>query len=126
MTEWTAIVWTFVILGAMVAMTIYRKNEMEHADFSWRHYTKPTPKNILGFVSALRRILGGMSAITVLAEAHRFVPATFIISMLVIDELKNFFAMVNDDVTKESVTAEFPSGQEVTVTHKTPKDEGEG
>lgn len=96
--------------------------DMPRTTFKWSNYTKPTPRNLLGFVSSIRRIMGGLSATTVIMEANPAVPATLIITMMVVDEVKNFFAMVNDDVT-ETAVAEMPSGKEVTVTAEKPKQE---
>lgn len=127
MTEWTAIVWTFLVFGAMFAMTIYRKNqnEMERAKFSWRHYTKPTPRNLLGLSAAMRRLVAVVAGTSIVLEANMWVSLGVLFLGALLDEFKNFFAMVDDDIKTESVTAEFPSGDEITLTHEKPKDEGE-
>lgn len=124
MTEWSALVFTFVLFGAMFAMTVYRKKEKEMAtSFNWKNYTRPTPRNVLRMAEFVQGILLTVSTISVIMDN----PAVAIginIAMVVVNRSVMFFGDIVEEIKTESVTAEFPSGQEVTVTHQTPKDEG--
>lgn len=126
MTEWTVLVWTFLVFGAMVAMTIYRKKENDMStNFSWKNYTKPTPKNLLGLSAAMRRLVLLVTGSSIIMDANKWVPLGVLLLGGFLDEAKNFFATVVEESKTESVTAEFPSGEEVTVTHEKPKEDGE-
>lgn len=125
MSEWTVLVYTFLIFGAMFAMTIYRKKEKDMAYFSWRNYTKPTPRNVLRMAEFVQGILLTVSTISVIMDN----PAVAIginIAMVVVNRSVMFFGDIVEEIKTESVTAEFPSGAEVTITQEKPKDEGEG
>jgi hypothetical protein len=125
MEEWATIGWIVLIFSAMFAMTMLRRQsneEMARADFSWKHYAKPTPKNLLGLAAAMRRLVAVVAGTSIVLEANMWVSLGVIMLGAVLDELKNFFSMVDDEVRTESVTAEFPSGEAVTVTHEKPNE----
>ncbi len=88
--------------------------------FSWSNYTKPTPENILGVASALRRLVALSAGVSVLMDANKWVPLGIIVFGWTLDELKNFAANVIEH-EKESATAHFPSGEDVVVTKDTPE-----
>jgi len=90
-----------------------------NAKFSWRNYTRPTPENILGLAAALRRLVVIAAGTSIVMEAGKIVPLTILFLGWSLDELKNFASNVIEH-EKESVTAHFPSGSEITVTQDTP------
>lgn len=126
MEEWKVVVCTFAAFGFMFAMTIMRRSreeEMAKAQFSWRNYTKPTPANLLYWSSVMRDAVTFLTTFSIIMDAHWIVPVVIQMIGFLLDKAKNFFSMVDEDLKTESVTANFPSGGEVTVTHQTPKDE---
>jgi hypothetical protein len=84
--------------------------------FSWKNYTKPTPKNLLGVAAAFRRMVTLVTGASIIMEAEPWVPITVLITGGILDELKNFFATIVEDEKTESAVAEFPSGKEVVIT----------
>lgn len=126
MTEWSALVYMFSLFGAMFAMTIHNKKNKELAtSFNWKNYTRPTPRNVLRMTEFVQGILLTVSTVSVIMDN----PAVAIginIAMVVVNRLVMFFGDIVEEIKTESVTAEFPSGAEVTVTHEKPKDESEG
>ena len=96
----------------------------ESTTFSWRNYTRPTPKNLLGIAAGLRRLVAAATGATVLADANHWIPFSILMTGAALDELKNFFAVIVHD-TEEAV-AEFPSGDQVTVQKEVKKDEEPG
>jgi len=84
--------------------------------FRWSNYTRPTPKNLLGLAAFLRRFVALVAGTTILMEMSSWVPLSVIGAGWLLDEAKNFFAHVVDDTKQESATAQFDSGEEVTIT----------
>lgn len=117
------------IIGFMLVMTIIRRRskqeEMAVAQFSWKNYTKPTPANLLYWSSVMRDCVTFLTTFSIIMDAHWIVPVIIQMIGFLLDKAKNFFSMVEEDLKTESVTTNFPSGQEVTITHEKPKDERE-
>lgn len=122
MSEWAAIVWTFIVFGAMVAMTIYRKNENEMTTFSWRNYTKPTPRNVLRMAEFIQGILLAVSTISMIMD-NRAAAIGINVAIVIVNRAVMFFGDIVEEIKTESVTAEFPSGDEVTITKEVKPDE---
>lgn len=95
---------------------------MAYASFSWKHYAKPTPVNLLYWAGVMRDTVTFATTFSILMEASIWVPIVIQITGFVLDKAKNFFAMVEEDIRKESTTATFPSGDEVTVIKDAPPD----
>lgn len=83
--------------------------------FSWKNYTKPTPKNLLGFAAAMRRLVAVVAGTSLVLEANMWVTLGIIMLGAFLDEAKNFFAMVEESQHTERTSAEFPSGEQVTI-----------
>lgn len=120
------------VIGFMLLATVIRNRsrqqqlEMERTQFSWKHYTKPTPKNLMGLAAAMRRLVAVVAGTSIVLEANMWVSLGIIMLGALLDEFKNFFAMVDDDIRTETAEAEMPSGDVITVTqtiHEPPKDE---
>ena len=88
--------------------------------FHWSNYAKPTPKNLLGLAAAFRRMVTLITGASIIMDAKPWVPIAVLIVGGLLDELKNFFASVVEDAKTESTTAEFPSGDTVTITKDQP------
>lgn len=90
--------------------------------FSWRNYTKPTPRNLLRFSELIQGILLGVSTGSMFTEAPSWVPICLNISVVIVNRVVMFFGSVVEDQKQETATAHFPSGDSVTMT----KDQPEG
>jgi hypothetical protein len=88
--------------------------------FSWKNYTRPTPRNLLALAAAMRRIVLLMTGSAVIMEANKWIPIGILLLGGFLDELKNFFAMVEEDQKVEVAEAEFPSGDQVTLIKSVP------
>lgn len=94
---------------------------MPTASFSWKNYTKPTPRNLLIFATYMRDFVT-FASITFALNHYPWVAVGIQIAGFVLDKLKHFFSMVEEDTKMESVTAVMPeSGKEITVTQEIPK-----
>jgi hypothetical protein len=91
--------------------------------FSWKNYTRPTPKNLLGLAAAMRRLVAVLAGTSLVLEANMWVTLGIIMLGAFLDEVKNFFAMVEEEQKIEVAEAEFPSGEQVTIIKSTPPDE---
>lgn len=118
----TELIISVLVFGAMFAMTIYRKNQDEMTTFNWKNYTKPTPRNVLRMTEFVQGILLGISTISVIMNSPTVAIAVNL-TMVVVNRAVMFFGDIVEESKTESVTAEFPSGEEVTVTHDKPKEE---
>jgi hypothetical protein len=78
----------------------------QKVSFSWRNYTKPTPKNLEAFAASLRRIVVVTAGASIIANNDTI---AFIILVVgaALDEAKNFFAMVGHEYD-EKVTINVP------------------
>ncbi len=94
---------------------------MTKTTFSWKNYTRATPKNLLGLSAAMRRLVLLVTSSTIIMEANKWVPIAVLLLGGMLDELKNFFATVVEDT--EEATAQFPSGDEITITKEIKLDE---
>ena len=72
----------------------------------------------------IQGILLGVSTLSVIM-GNTFASIVINISMVVINRLVMFFGDIVEEAKTETVTAEFPSGAEVTVTHEKPKEDTE-
>lgn len=95
-------------------MTIGKKQ----VTFRWGNYTKPTPKNVERLAGALRDTLAGIVALSVYSEFNQWVSIAISIGIIVVGQIAKFAAAVAQD--QESATAEFPSGDTVTLTKDQP------
>ena len=59
---------------------------------------------------------------SILMEMHQWIPVAILVLGFILDKAKNFFSYVLEEERTESATAEFPSGELITVTHEV-KDE---
>lgn len=94
--------------------------DMANTSFSWKNYAKPTPKNLLGIAASARRLVAVVAGTSIVLEANMWVSLGVIMLGALLDEFKNFFAMVDQEIKTESATALFPSGGEVVVTQEIP------
>lgn len=62
--------------------------------FSWRNYTRPTPKNLEYLAAALRRLIAVIAGTTIVMDMNKWVPFIILIAGGILDELKNFFSHV--------------------------------
>lgn len=86
---------------------------MTKTTFSWRNYTRATPRNLLRFSEFIQGTLLGVSTLSIVMEAHPFVPIAVNLLIVFVNRLVMFFgSVVNDDQTEHAV-AEFPSGDQV-------------
>lgn len=95
--------------------------DMARTTFNWDNYTKATPANLLYWAGVMRDTVTFATTFSILMEASIWVPVVIQITGFVLDKAKNFFAMVDEDLKTESVSAVFPSGGGVTVTQEVPK-----
>jgi hypothetical protein len=65
--------------------------------FSWKNYAKPTPANLEAIATSLRRIVAVIAGTTIVMEAKPWIPFSILLFGTCLDELKNFFAKVNND-----------------------------
>jgi len=89
--------------------------------FQWSNYYRPTPNNLLRWSQAVQGILAGASATTSFIELNKWIPIATSIGILIVNQAVQFFGNVVHDM--ESATAQFPSGEEVIVTHEIKTDE---
>lgn len=75
--------------------------------FSWKNYTRPTPKNLEYIATSLRRLIAVIAGTTLVVDANHWVTFSIILSGAVLDELKNFFAHAAEGA-KEEVTITYP------------------
>lgn len=114
----------FSLFGAAFAMTLYKKNDVA-TNVSWKNYTRPTPPNVLMYAEFIQGILLSFSTISMLMS-YPGVALTLNIMMIFVNQAVKLVGKIVEKSKTESVTAEYPSGEKVTVTHDKPKDEGEG
>jgi hypothetical protein len=79
----------------------------QKVSFSWRNYAKPTPRNMEALAASARRILAIIAGTTIIVEANHWVTFWIIFFGAVLDEAKNFFAMVGHEYD-EKVTINVP------------------
>lgn len=89
----------------------------------WGNWFRPTPKNVLRISMYIQDILIGASTITVFTEANKWVSIGLSLSILVVRAAVKFLASVVEET--ESVTTQFPSGEQVTITHEVPESSSE-
>lgn len=92
---------------------------MAKTEFSWKNYTKPTPKNLLGLSAAMRRLVAVIAGTSLFAQANPWVTLGIIAFGALLDELKNFFSEVVEDQKIEVAEADFPNGEHVTIIKET-------
>lgn len=95
--------------------------------FSWRNYTKPTPENLEGIATSLRRLVAIIAGTTVIMQAEWYIPFTVVVIGAILDELKNFFAKARADY-EETVSINIPKSVEdkVVITRNEKEDKIEG
>lgn len=76
--------------------------------FSWKNYTRPTPRNLEYAATSLRRIIAVIAGTTLLVDANHWVSFGIILGGAVLDELKNFFAHAAEG-DQDTVTVSYPS-----------------
>lgn len=81
---------------------------MMKTSFSWKNYTKPTPKNLEYIAGAMRRLVAVVTGFSIIMEANEWVPIGVIMFGALLDELKNFFAHASEG-DQESVTVTYPA-----------------
>lgn len=94
-----------------------------NTSFSWKNYTRPTPKNLLGLAAAMRRLVAVIAGTSIVMEANMWVPLSVLMAGAFLDEAKNFFATIVEDQKVEVAEAEFPSGEQVTIIKTATEDE---
>lgn len=87
----------------------------------WSNYYKATPTNLLRWAQSIQAILAGASATTSFMELNKWIPIGTALAVIVVNQAVQFFGNVVHDM--ESATAQFPSGDEVTVTKEIKSDE---
>lgn len=97
----------------------------EKVTFSWRNYTKATPKNLEYIASSARRIIAVVAGTTIIMESSRWVPFGILLAGSVLDELKNFFAHVAEG-DKEVISVSYPQELSDQVSLKTETKHEEG
>lgn len=92
--------------------------------FSWKNYTRPTPRNLEYVATSLRRIIAVIAGSTLIADANHWVTFSIILGGAVLDELKNFFAHAAEG-DQDTVSVTFPStmADQVEVTQETKEPE---
>lgn len=75
--------------------------------FSWKNYTRPTPRNLEYIATSLRRIIAVIAGTTLVVDANHWVTFSILLGGAVLDELKNFFAHAAEG-TQEEVTVTYP------------------
>jgi hypothetical protein len=91
---------------------------MVKTEFSWKNYTKPTPKNLLGLAAAARRLVAVLAGTSLVLEANMWVTLSIIMAGALLDEFKNFFAEVVKDQDVEVAEAQFNDGEQITLIKK--------
>lgn len=86
--------------------------------FSWRNYTRPTPRNLEYIATSARRIIAVIAGTTIIMESSRWVPFCILLAGAILDEMKNFFAHVAEG-DKEVVSISYPENIADQVTVKT-------
>lgn len=79
----------------------------EKVTFSWRNYTKATPRNLEYIASSARRIIAVVAGTTIIMDSNHWVPFGILLAGTVLDELKNFFAHVAEG-DREVVSVSYP------------------
>lgn len=97
-------------------MTIGKKE----VTFKWSNYTRPTPKNLERMAGAVRDILAGIAAMSIANEFSKWVSMSIAIAIIIVGQVVKFAASVADEEKQESAVAEFPSGEEITITKDKP------
>lgn len=88
--------------------------------FSWRNYTKATPRNLEYVATSARRIIAVIAGTTIIMDSNHWVPFCVLLTGSVLDELKNFFAHVAEG-DREVVSVSYPEtvSDQVTVSTET-------
>lgn len=86
--------------------------------FSWKNYTKATPRNLEYIATSARRIVAVIAGTTIIMDSNHWVPFGVLLVGAVLDELKNFFAHVAEG-DKEVVSISYPEEIADKVTVKT-------
>ena len=96
----------------------------EKVTFSWRNYTKATPRNLEYIAASARRIIAVIAGTTIIMESSRWVPFGILLAGAVMDELKNFFAHVAEG-DQEVVSISYPENvaDKVSIKQETKKEE---
>lgn len=94
---------------------------MPKTTFSWRNYTKPTPRNLKKFMEFWRGGIVLITANSIDKEWPEWLSISILFFGYVVDQLSEFFGQVEEDEAKSTVTVEFPAKMkdEVTVIEKT-------
>lgn len=75
--------------------------------FSWKNYTRPTPRNLEYIATSLRRIVAVIAGTTLVVDANHWVTFSILLGGAILDELKNFFAHAAEGA-QEEVTITYP------------------
>jgi hypothetical protein len=76
--------------------------------FSWRNYTKPTPKNLEFVFELIEDTLKFVTAFSVWEEADPWIPLSLLTIAFVCGKMKKFFAHVGEGA-QEEVTVSYPA-----------------
>lgn len=92
--------------------------------FSWRNYTKPTPRNLEALAASLRRLVAIVAGTSLILEANEWVTLSILLLGAALDELKNFFSTVNKDYQKVvSINIPPSAEQDVEITNNENKED---
>lgn len=97
---------------------------IEQTTFSWRNYSKPTPKNLLRISEFIQGTLLGLSTVSLIMKEPT-VAIWMNVAIIVVNRLVMFFGSIVEDAKTETAVAEFPSGEEVVVTKSIPATDDE-
>lgn len=92
--------------------------------FSWKNYTKATPRNLEYIAASARRIVAVAAGLTIIMDANKWIPAAVVVVGALLDELKNFFAHVAEG-DREVVSVSYPESVADQVNVKTEIKSGE-
>lgn len=76
--------------------------------FSWKNYTRPTPRNLEYIATSLRRIIAVIAGTTLVVDSNHWITFSIILGGAILDELKNFFAHAAEG-DQETVSVTFPA-----------------
>lgn len=91
--------------------------------FSWKNYTRPTPRNLEYIATSLRRLIAVVAGTTLVVDSNHWITFGIILGGAILDELKNFFAHAAEG-DQEEVTVTYPKeiADQVDIDVKTKKE----
>jgi predicted membrane-bound mannosyltransferase len=96
-----------------------KKKEPAAITFSWRNYTKPTPRNLKLFMEFWKGLTVVITGASIFQHADEWVSISILVFGYVVDRLAKFFANVEAEEAKKQIVVEVPIETDVKIAEQT-------